>query len=254
MDTPREQPGEPVSLLSRLFLTASRDSELQTKSIGKSAHEKRWIRKIETINQSINQSKGRRQVIQSTNQPINRSTNQPINQSINLSVPWHFKCTQSINRLTLISKSVFSLNRRGLQILIVFCTVLDDEESNGTMRWGRGCEEGGEIKSGTGCWYKDVEWKLTFTNNIEKNGKEWRKKWEKNGEKRKKLGKKWGKNGKNWEKMENEKRNMKKSVSYSDCFEIRKSAFRPEAWRQRGVASRVPIRATPSDPKEQWQK
>ena len=47
--------------------------------------------------------------------------------------PHDFLCrpNQSINQLTTISKSVFSLNCRGLQVLIVFCNVLGDEKTNG---------------------------------------------------------------------------------------------------------------------------
>ena len=84
-----------------------------------------------SINQSIEQTNRRLQVIQSTNQSIPyywfsiiRTTKQSSKQSINSSVPWHSECTQSINQLSTISKSVFSLNCRSLLAPIVFCTVL----------------------------------------------------------------------------------------------------------------------------------
>ena len=64
----------------------------------------------QSINQSVNQSNRRLQVIQSTNQ------------SINLSVSWHFNyANQSINQLT----------------------VLGNEKTNETVRWGRECGGGG---------------------------------------------------------------------------------------------------------------
>ena len=78
------------------------------------------------INQSIDQSVRQKAPSHSINQSIHNlllifvdSTNQATNQSIDLSVPWHFKHTQSINQLTFIPKSVFSLNCRGLRILMV---------------------------------------------------------------------------------------------------------------------------------------
>ena len=106
-------------------------------------HSKRYT----SINQSIDRSID--QTGHSINQSIHNlllifmdSTNQAINQST-------YQCrdisrgpNQSINRLTLISNWVFSLNCRGLQVLIVFCTVLNGEKSNGTVRWGRRCGEG----------------------------------------------------------------------------------------------------------------
>ena len=91
-----------------------------------------------SINQSIKQK--------ALNHAINQSIHslllifiESTNQSINLSVPWHFKYTQSINQLTTIPKSVFSLNCRGLLVVRVFFSVLDDEKANGTVRWGRRC-------------------------------------------------------------------------------------------------------------------
>ena len=75
------------------------------------------------IYQSINQSIREKAPTHSINQSIHNLLLFSIdstNQSINLSIPWHFKHTQSINQLTAISKSVFFLNCRGLQVLIVF--------------------------------------------------------------------------------------------------------------------------------------
>ena len=75
-----------------------------------------WIKQVQSpcqhgrecytaVNQSINQSTDRSnrrfQVIQSINQSITYYwllLTIQIKQSINLSVPWHFKCTQSINQ------------------------------------------------------------------------------------------------------------------------------------------------------------
>ena len=41
-----------------------------------------------------------------SSQSVNQSISQTINQSINLRVPWHFKYTQSINQLTIISNEL----------------------------------------------------------------------------------------------------------------------------------------------------
>ena len=92
------------------------------------------------------------------NQSIDRSKRRlPVNQSINWWVPWHLKCTQSINQSTGISKSVFSLNFRGLQVLIDFWTVLGDEKTNGNVRWGRGCGGGeGMNRAGGLGMYEDL--------------------------------------------------------------------------------------------------
>ena len=100
-------------------------------------------------------------ISQSVNQSINRPINQWIdqtegsksfNQSINLWVVWHFKWIQSINQLTAVSKSIFFLNRRGLQILIDFYTVLGYEKTNRLVRWGRGYAGQGEGCSEPGDW------------------------------------------------------------------------------------------------------
>ena len=80
----------------------------------------------QAINQSIARSNSRFQVIQSTNQSID-STNQTINQSTYQSCDISSIPNQSINRPTTISKSVFSLNCRGLEVLTVFCIDLGDE-------------------------------------------------------------------------------------------------------------------------------
>ena len=45
-----------------------------------------------------------------------------------------------MNRLSDISKSIFFLHCRGLQVLIVLCTVLGDEKSNRTVRLGGGLD------------------------------------------------------------------------------------------------------------------
>ena len=82
------------------------------------------------INQSINQSIDQTEEFKSLNQPINQSTYQ--SRDI-LSIP-----NQSINQPTAVSKWVFSLNRRGLGVLIGFCPVLGDDRTNGTVRWVRG--------------------------------------------------------------------------------------------------------------------
>ena len=75
--------------------------------------------------------------------PFNQSLNKYINQSIKQFInPVILKCTNSVNQLATISESVFSLNCRGLQVLIALCTVLGGEKTNGTVRWGRGCGEG----------------------------------------------------------------------------------------------------------------
>ena len=86
---------------------------------------------------STNRSKRRLLVIQSINQAITY---------------YRFLLIVQINQLRKISKWVFSLNYRFLQVLIVFCTVLDNEKSNGTVRWGRECGGGrwGEPSLGTG--------------------------------------------------------------------------------------------------------
>ena len=83
---------------------------------------------------------------------INHSINRSINQLLSPVTFWY---TQSINQLTTVSTSVFALNCRGLQVLIVFCTVFGWKKSNGTVRWGRGCEGGGATSLGTGYWHKD---------------------------------------------------------------------------------------------------
>ena len=69
----------------------------------------------------------------SINQPINRSENGPVDQSIN----W------------LDFESIYLLISRGLLDSWVFCTVLGNEKSNGTVRWGRGCGAGGYLSAGT---------------------------------------------------------------------------------------------------------
>ena len=53
---------------------------------------------------------------------IQHSFSWSINQSINLSVSWHFRYTQSINRLTTISKWVSSVGLKFFRVFIVFCT------------------------------------------------------------------------------------------------------------------------------------
>ena len=105
----------------------------------------------QSIDQSINRSKRRLQVIQSINQSITSSwfllivlIKQWTYQSRDISSIPNQSINQSINQGTTILKWVFSLNGRGLQVLIAFCTVLYDEKSNGTMRCGRGCGGGGE--------------------------------------------------------------------------------------------------------------
>ena len=91
-----------------------------------------------SINQSIDQTEGF------------KSFNQPINPYLLLFLLVEL-INQSINQQSTISKSVFSLNCRGLPVLIVFRTVLRDEKTNGTVRWGRGCGGGGgEPNLGTG--------------------------------------------------------------------------------------------------------
>ena len=111
----------------------------------------------QSINQSTNQSTDQTQGSKSFNQPINpiiyywflliALIKQSINQSMNLSVPWYFKYTQSINWPP-FQNQFFSLNCWGLQVLIAFCTVLDDGNSlempaNGTVRWLGECGEEG---------------------------------------------------------------------------------------------------------------
>ena len=95
----------------------------------------------------INRSNRKLQVIQSTNQSITYyrflliATHQSTNQSIDFPFPWHSKYTQSINQLTTTSKSVFFMNCQGLQVLMVYRTVLGDEKTNETVRWSRGWTE-----------------------------------------------------------------------------------------------------------------
>ena len=90
---------------------------------------------------------------QSINQSIEvKASSHSINQSIhNLLLIFIDSTNQSINQVATIPKSVFSLNCRGLQVLIFFCTVLGGEKINGTVRWARGWSE-----PGTGYHYKEI--------------------------------------------------------------------------------------------------
>ena len=107
---------------------------------------------IDSINQSINQSIEQKAPSHSINQSIHNfplifidSTNQAIKQSTYQSRDILGIPDQSINQSTDYGfKSVFSLNCRGLQVLIIFCTVLGDEKSNETVRWGKGWTEPGD--------------------------------------------------------------------------------------------------------------
>ena len=115
--------GKPVSSRARvLYINRSINQSTNQREVCKSFNQPinlyLTFDLIDSTNQSINQSTNQREVCKSFNQPINLyltfdlidSTNQSINQSIDPST---------------ISKSVFSLDCRGLQVLIVFCTFLE---------------------------------------------------------------------------------------------------------------------------------
>ena len=96
------------------------------------------------ISQSINQSIKQKAPSHSINQSIHNlllifidSADQSINQSTYQSWDISSIPNQSINQGTCISKSVFSLNCRGLQVLMVFCIVLDDEKSHETILFSK---------------------------------------------------------------------------------------------------------------------
>ena len=87
-----------------------------------------------SINQSIKEKAPSHSINQSIHNLLLISI-KSTNQAINLSAPWHFKYTQINQSTTSHFKISFSLKYRGLQVLIVFCTVLGDEETNGAVRW-----------------------------------------------------------------------------------------------------------------------
>ena len=97
-----------------------------------------WIKPVQSpcpprarvLHQSINQS-----INQSIDRSNRKAPSHSINQSNKQKAPSH-SVNQSINRSIVISKSVFSLNCWGLQVLVVFCVVLGKEKTNKTLRWG----------------------------------------------------------------------------------------------------------------------
>ena len=82
-----------------------------------------------SINQSINQSIKQKSPSHSINQSIHNFDS--INQAINQSIKWRPFQNQ-------FSPWILEVSR----LWCFFCTVLRDEKSNRTVRWGRACGEG----------------------------------------------------------------------------------------------------------------